>query len=316
VRLYVSAVVLTLAWFSVLNLAVSALAWLAGRVVLTAGGAGQRKPDVLFALRMAPATISTVFTLGVFLPVHWLYEGREGSEYFGVLLWTLAVLAVLLVVASASRVVAALLACRRLTRGWTVPVTGRCRIVEDTEISGMSLAGILRTTIVVGRRVRDALTCEELDVALAHEAAHRQAWDNVRRFALFASPDFLRLTRAGRDLEDAWRAELECLADDRAVEGDPARAADLASALLKVARLAAAVPGPSAGPLWSTFYEEALLELRVRRLVSGPPVACRPSWLFSAGSAAAAVGALALVWMADVPRTVHFMTEVLVQLLP
>ena len=154
-------------------------------------------------------------------------------------------------------------------------------------------------------------------MALAHEVAHRQSWDNVKRFAMFASPDVLRFTRAAGDLEQGWCAEAECLADARAVDGDASRAANLASALVKVARLATGrTEALLAGPLWSTFYEEGLLELRVRRLVDGPVVAPRSSWLLFVGSMAATLGTIALAWLADVPRTVHFLTESLVQLLP
>ena len=205
----------------------------------------------------------------------------------------------------------------RLRRTWGRPVGGRRPIVSDCEILGISLAGILRPTIVVGRRVREALTREELDVALAHEVAHRQSWDNVKRFAMFASPDVLRFTRAAADLEQGWCAEAECLADARAVDGDASLAANLASALVKVARLATArTEAFLAGPLWSAFHQEGLLELRIRRLVTapssrlGPPGCCwldrrRRRWERSLSHD-----------LADVPRAVHFLTEGLVQLLP
>lgn len=316
-RLIVSTLVLTLAWFLALNIAASLLVWL--MAVGLRRGKSVLRPSAqwLFALRVAPFLISSAFTIGVFLPVHMMYEGREGSEYFGMLLWSGALLAIGLIGGSALRVVRALRAYGRLKRTWVGPVGQRHAIVSDCEILGISLAGILRPTIVVGRSVREALTREELDAALAHEVAHRQSWDNVKRFAMFASPDVLRFTRAAGDLEQGWCAEAECLADARAVDGDASRAANLASALIKVARLATGrTEALLAGPLWSTFYEKGLLELRVRRLVTGPVVAPRSSWLLFAGSVAATLGTIALAWFADVPRTVHFLTESLVQLLP
>jgi hypothetical protein len=315
--LLVSTLVLTLAWFSALNIVSSLMVW------LIAGGLRRGQSFVrpsaqwLFALRLAPFLISSVFAIGVFLPVHLMYEGREGSEYFGALLWSGALLAVGLIGGSAVRVVLALRGYGRLRRTWGRPVGGRCPIVSDCEILGISLAGILRPTIVVGRRVREALTREELDVALAHEVAHWQSWDNVKRFAMFASPDVLRFTRAAADLERGWCAEAECLADARAVDGDASLAVNLASALVKVARLATARSEAFlAGPLWSAFHQEGLLELRIRRLVDGPIVAPRSSWLLLVGSTAATLGTIALAYLADVPRAVHFLTEGLVQLLP
>ena len=106
-RLLVSTLVLTLAWFSALNIVSSLLVW------LIAGGLRRGQSFVrpsaqwLFALRMAPFLISSVFAIGVFLPVHLMYEGREGSEYFGALLWSGALLAVGLIGGSALRVVLA-----------------------------------------------------------------------------------------------------------------------------------------------------------------------------------------------------------------
>jgi hypothetical protein len=317
VRLYLSTVILTLAWFSTLNIMSSALVWLIVRELRRFPRFPQPGVQWLFALRVAPSAVSLIFALGVFLPVHWLYEGREGSEYFGALLWFLALFAVALIAGSAWRVVVALRACRRLRRTWVGPIGQRRAIVSDCEMPGMSLAGIVRTTIVVGRQVREALTREELEVAVAHEVAHRQSWDNAKRFVIFASPDVLRFTRAANELEQDWCAEVECLADARAVDGDASRATNLASALVKVARLVRATSGAvPAGSLWSTFYEEALLEQRVRRLVSGPAVPARLSWLLSLGAATAVFETIALIWFADIPRTVHFMTEVLVGLLP
>jgi beta-lactamase regulating signal transducer with metallopeptidase domain len=263
-----------------------------------------------------PSAIAGAFTHAVFLPIHWIYEGREGTEYFGALVWAVAVLALALLGASAFRVVGALSAFAQLKKTWIGPNDRRQPIVTDADMAGISLVGIVRTTIVIGTCVQESLTREELEVALAHEAAHRRGWDNAKRFAIFAAPDVLRFTRAGRELERRWSAEVECLADARAVERNDSRAANLASALLKVARLAANGPRVSAGPLWSTFYDEVLLETRVRRLVDGPVDAPRPSWTLVSMSLASAAMLLGAAWIAGVPGAVHFATENLVRLLP
>jgi hypothetical protein len=316
-RLLISTAILTLAWFSAINIASSILVWLSVRGSLRSSASLRPGGQWLFALRLAPSVVSGAFALGVFLPVHLVYEGREGSEYFGVLLWALALVAVALMGDSALRIVSALRAYGRVKKTWIGPAGERRPIVSDSEMIGISLAGIVRTTIIVGKRVRETLTREELDVALAHEVAHRRSWDNAKRFAMYAAPDVLRFTRVAREIEQRWCDEAECLADARAVDGDDSRAVDLASALLKVARLAASGPAAMpAGPLWSTFYEEALLEMRVRRLVNGPARAPRLSWRPAAGSAGTAAGVLSLAWITGVPTAVHFITEGLVRLLP
>ena len=316
-RLFLSTAILTLAWFSTLNVMLSAIVWAVVQLWQRSPRVVRHRADVLFVLRLAPSLLAGAFALGVFLPVHLIYEGREGTEYFGALLWSLALVAVVLIGSSALRVMVALKACTRLKQSWLGPTRARQPIVSDAELPGISLAGVVRPTIVVGRRVREALTRDELEVAVAHEVAHRQSWDNVKRFAMFAAPDVLRLTRVARDLERGWCREVECLADARAAEGDATRAASLASALVKVARVVATNPSRvRSGPLWSTFYEEALLELRVRRLMNGPVAAPRSSWMLATGSAGLAGGAIGLTWMAGIPTTVHFFTEALVRLLP
>jgi hypothetical protein len=318
VRLYLSAVVLTLAWFSAINAAASLLIWLTSRFAngRSTARAGCQTAQLFFALRMLPLAASIVFAFGLFLPVHWIYEAREGSESFGALLYGLALLGVALISGSAVRTFTALRACRRLRLTWSGQVENVERIVDDTAMPGMWLAGVVRTTIVVGRPVREVLTHEELEVALAHEIAHRQSWDNLKRFAMFASPDFFRYTRAARQLEQQWSAEVECVADAWAVAGNASRAADLASALIKVARLAGAATRVPAVPIWSTFYERALLELRVRRLVDGTVAPARVSPLLPAGLLMLVTLTLTGAWVADLPRTVHVMTEALVRFLP
>jgi hypothetical protein len=317
-RLYLSTVVLTLVWFAVVNAAFSAVTWLAAGHAhrRSARPVGRPGAQLLLALRMLPLAASLLFAVGMFLPAHWISEAREGSEYFGALLYGLALLAVGLIGGSAIRVLAAVRACRRLQRAWRDQREDARRIVDDVAMPGVSLAGIFRTTIVVGRPVRDVLTCDELEVALAHEIAHRQSWDNLKRFAIFASPDFFGYTSAARRLEQQWSGEVECQADAQAVRGDVSRATHLASALVKVARLAGAATRPPAMALWSTFYEQRLLEVRVRRLVDGTASPARPSRLLPAGLLAVATLIVCGAWLADLPRTIHFVTEGLVRVLP
>jgi len=314
VRLYLSATVLTLAWFSVMNALGSFGAWAAFESVRRrAAAAAGRAPgaQVLFAIRMTPVVFAALFAFGVFLPVHWADEAREGTEHFGVLWYALAGLSVLLVGQSTIRTLEAMRACRglRLSRPATAGV------IDDETMPGMSLAGIFRTAILVGRPVREALSGDELDVALAHELAHQRSWDNAKRFAMFAAPDIFGFTGTARQLEHMWNAAIECEADAVAVDGDPARAANLASALLKVARLAGASAHVPASPLWSTFYQRALLELRVRRLVTGTSIR-QHSPLLPATVLLLLTAAVWSAWMTGVPRAVHEMTELLVSLLP
>ena len=159
------------------------------------------------------------------------------------------------------------------------------RLLEVPGVPGVALAGIFRPRILIGTRARRVLTAAELDLAVAHEHAHRQAGDNLSRALMLCAPDFLGFVSEARRLERMWEAEAECLADAAAVNGNPLRATRLASALVKVARLGSGERTWSPG--WSTFHQPALLELRVRLLVSSPRV---PSAATGGVRAAAACG--------------------------
>ncbi len=198
---------------------------------------------------------------------------------------------------------------RRFAAG-TVPVY--C-LPDRTPI--ITLAGLRRPRVFVARLVIDVFSADELDVSLAHELAHCDARDNLKRVLVACSPDLLGLWPAGRDVERRWRAAVEFAADARAVNGSEDRAVSLASALLKIARLA---PASGAACTGSGFYDGTLLWARIDRLL-GPaasPHSPRPArvalrvcvcGMTAVGAVLAAEGA----WFG-----VHLVTEGLVRLLP
>jgi Zn-dependent protease with chaperone function len=173
-------------------------------------------------------------------------------------------------------------------------------------LRGIALAGIVRPRILIGSQARRLLSGDELEVALAHELAHKRTGDNFTRVLMHCAPDFLAATRTARRLETLWAGEAECLADAAAAGGNPARAAQLASALVKIGRLASA--GQRWSPEWSGLHNPALLELRVRRLVAGTPVQPGSSCWFRL---AAAIGAAVVLgaWSLGLPAELHWLTE-------
>jgi hypothetical protein len=292
-----STVVLALAWFAAINLAASVGAWLAGVALLKSRR--RERTAWLLAVRLLPAVASTVFAAVVFVPSHLLLEPANAKESFGALVYTFAAAAFWLLARSAWRVVQVLRAGRMLTR-------------RQDALPAMSLVGVWRTRILVGRAVRSELTLEELDVAMAHERAHRDAYDNLKRFLIACAPDFFRMTATARRLEEAWGAAVETLADARAVAGDERRAVHLASALIKVAKLTIESSARTGAVALSALHDPPLLETRVRRLVSGAaPSAGGPAsrrvLFVAAGSAVALVAASAAV-----ARALHEITEAIV----
>jgi Zn-dependent protease with chaperone function len=307
-----SGILLGLAWFAAVNAVVSLAVWAATHAAWRS--ASRARPGVFAGLRLLPAGASLLFTTAVFLPAHWRFEPRDAGESFGLIVFALAAAAAGLLLRSAWRGWDVLRADRRL-RAWMSrlsPLAGACA-VEMYEVrgwGGVSLAGVLRTRILVGDAARAVLSRAELDVAVAHEVAHRRAGDNVKRFAMACAPDLLN-RRTAEHLEARWRSAAEADADARAVDGDRGRALDLASALVKIARTHGS--GPHA-PAWSALHEAALLETRVRQLVTDGPAPCsepRPMFAWTLVALSALVGLAAAA-----SHPLHQLTESLVRSLP
>ena len=309
--LILSSIILGCAWFVLVN------ALLSGLVALLASA----RPTILqrlgatnlLVLRLLPAAGSLGFVLLLFLPAHWQWEMAGTNERFGMVLYLLAAAAVPLAGASIVRATWALRQSRRLQQqARAAAVASSSDVLEIAGFSGVSLAGVFRTTIFLGASLRSALTSSELAAAIAHERAHRRAWDNPKRFAVFCAPDFLARTKAAARIEAAWRAESEYAADAAAAGSDARRGADLASALIKVARLLDAGPPAPRFPLWSLFCERELLEGRVRLLVA-QEVRTR-HWPL--GVILAAVLLASAAWLAALPYDVYRLSEALVGFLP
>ncbi|CAN5506357.1 hypothetical protein BH23ACI1_BH23ACI1_24230 [soil metagenome] len=308
-----NAVLLALAWFAAVNAVLSLVAWAwarHGRVSLNASA------GALLAHRLLPAGGSAFFVLVFFAPAHWRFEPRGGEESFGVVVHALAAAGLALLAPAFWRAAAALRAgwelrsCDGLPR---IDAAADLEVYEVDGLAGVSLAGIVRPRILVGLAVREALTPDELDAAVAHEVAHGASRDNWKRLAIYCAPDLFGHTAAARHLEVRWSAVAECHADARAVAGDRARATDLAAALLKVARLAGQAPR---SPAWSTLHDEPLLAARVLRLLGGtPPSAPRPAGILMAGGWFALVLALAFAGT-SAAYELHILTETVAHFLP
>jgi beta-lactamase regulating signal transducer with metallopeptidase domain len=305
------AVVLTLGWFAAVNAGASLLAWvLTG---LTSSRPQSGTPRRLIPIRLFPACASMLFAGGMFLPSHLLLEPRDANETLGLLWYGLSMAGAFLLVRSALRAGEVWRHGRQLRRveHRSDPALAGARQVEG--FSGVSLAGVISPRILIGPDVVRELTPAELDVAIAHELAHRDAFDNLVRWAMLCAPDFFGHSARAQRLEDDWHEAAESLADASAVRGDPGRAVHLASALVKVARLAAQAPGAPAIPAWSTLNDPPLLERRVRCLLSGvlPAPAPRvPRLPVALTLVAGLIGAV------PAAESLHRITEQLVSLLP
>jgi Zn-dependent protease with chaperone function len=315
--------VVVLAWFAAVNLAASALVSALARSLrrgtfrlrMATGATG------LLALKLFPGAVSLFFVLGLLLPAQWRFEPKGAEESAGICLIVLAAVGGLTLALAVRRATRDTCLTTSLERAWLhrASTPGRLRGVDlpvyrlPDAAPIIALVGLRKPRLYVAQPVLDAFTAEELEACLSHELAHRDTRDNLKRVLVACSPDLLALWRSGRRLEQWWRAAVEFAADARAVQGDEERAVCLASALLKVVRLA-----PVGPPLSVGFSDGTLLWARIDRLL-GPaaePAAARAlpaAW--SLGLAAAVLCGAALAaegtWL-----TVHAVTEGLIRFLP
>lgn len=101
----------------------------------------------------------------------------------------------------------------------------------------VAIVGVLQPRLFIADRVIDSLSAEELRATLAHEAGHLMARDNLKRIILRSRGDVLALLPAGRSLDRAWAEAAEAAADEHAARTGAGRALELASALIKIARM-------------------------------------------------------------------------------
>ena len=265
-ELIARSIVLSLAWFAGVNVIASAFAALAAFAVRKVDTIG--RPRLLLSIRLFPSVASVLFVGAMFAPSHWALEPRDTSETFGVVVLGLAGAGVLLIGRSVVRAISLAIVSQRSRFSLGRPAANFPGVHEVEDLPGISLAGLLNPQILIGPRVLAELSRPELDMAIAHELAHGDELDNISRWCMICAPDLLTGSAIASRLEEDWRAAAESRADARATAGDPARACHLASALIKVARLSAGWTGRLPAPSWSRLDDCALLELRVRRLVT------------------------------------------------
>jgi len=310
---WISTAILGLAWFAAVNAVASLVAWSISLFVADRVVGSARRARQLLTLRFLPIVAAAIVSVGLFVPAHFYLEPVNPDERYGFLLVMAAASAVLLGRA-AWRFAAVLRASIRFgaTARTYATASGSNAVIDVPGLDGIAVAGVIHPRVLIGNPARRALTRDELDVALAHERAHQVAHDNLTRVSMACVPDFFGFSAASRRIERQWEGEAECLADARAADGSPERAAHLASALIKIARLARADRQEQAIG-WSTFHKPALLETRVRRLVAGqpavPPVGGR--WLGTLATLIAA--AIILAWSTGLPAELHRLTEEVIE---
>jgi hypothetical protein len=196
----------------------------------------------LLALRLVPVAGALLVTATVVLPAFLRYEPHRDREGAGPLLLMLAAFALLTL-------------GHGIWRGWRAGTSARALLqacgpakrcvvengclvqVVDIARPIVGVIGGWRPRVVTAECIISACSEDEFRQVVAHEAAHLSARDNLKLLLLLACPDALAWTALGAAVTERWRTEAEFAADQRAAGDDPQKRLELASALVKVARL-------------------------------------------------------------------------------
>ena len=271
----------------------------------------------LLLLRLAPTGLSLLMVAGLLAPSYLWLEPRATTEpigwvclaaaALGAAVWSLSITRAL---RAAGRSLRHNRRCQRVARktylrGEAAPVW-----VMEAAAPLVMLAGVLRSRVVISRKVMSALSADQLAAVLRHERAHRRSRDNFKRLLILLAPGILPLFRGFSGVEQAWARVAEWAADDFAVAGDSHRSLTLAAALVRVARLGA-VP---ATPVMVTSLMPSGIDLsaRVDRLLHFVPSTAKPGRAarLLSGVAGVLMGASVIALIAR-PVTLHAAHEFL-----
>jgi Zn-dependent protease with chaperone function len=234
------------------------------------------RAEFLFAFRVAPLLLSTMFVAGFLTPAYLLHEPYGTNEVVSGKLATLAVISAIGVLLAVSRGIRSWLATRRLLKAWLnagTPITlGGVSIPTfklTHEFPVLAVVGTFRPRLFVAEQVLTTLTPDELQSAIAHEAGHLNARDNLKRSLLRACGDALLMIPCGRSIDRAWADTSESAADEYAAQTSSSAAVNMAAALVKVAHM---VPKGSGAVVPVAAFlvgneEDRGIKARVRRLL-------------------------------------------------
>ncbi|MGA8621431.1 MAG: M56 family metallopeptidase [Candidatus Sulfotelmatobacter sp.] len=279
----------------------------------------RRCADLLFALRLAPFVIATAVTFAFVVPSFLLLEPRTVSEPIGSLPVVLGLCGIALAMAGTWNAVLALRRASRTVAQWSnaaQPISSgsvannSVSLLRSSAVAPpLSAAGILRPTVWLSQAAESVLSQRELQSALRHEVVHIRRRDNLRKLilCLLAFP-------GTAELERTWREATEMAADDAAVSS-ASEALDLASAVIKLSRLARLDPPPELTTALVRGPAESVNE-RVERLLAWTERRENPSPAYSLGYAlGAAVGVVATlaITYSELLVRIHTATEWLVR---
>lgn len=234
------------------------------------------RAGIIFLLRTFPIGLGIICVSLLLIPAYIEHEPRSGHEPVSLKLAIIACASGLGLAFALFRGLAAWRATSRLKSDWLrhaqrieLPQVKIPSYRIQHQFPVIAIVGVLRPRLFIAEQVFTSLAPEELMAAIEHEAGHVVANDNFRRGLLRACRDVLVMIPSGRQLDRAWIEASEAAADEYAAGRGRRVALDLASALVKIARLipAGIKPAMPAGAFLVAAEEVSGVKNRVRRLV-------------------------------------------------
>src|SRR5688572_23010646 len=202
------------------------------------------RAEILFVMRIGPPVIAIVAIAAFMIPSWLTYEPYATKETVSWKLGALAAVSAIGVALAISRGLRSWLATRSLLKQWLQASTpihlDAVRIptfVLEHSFPIIAVVGAIRPRLFIASHVLDSLSEEELAAAIAHQYGHLAAQDNFKRSEMRISRAALLIIPCGRWLDRAWREASESAADEHAAQRSSEVALNLASALVRIARM-------------------------------------------------------------------------------
>lgn len=235
------------------------------------------RAEILFVMRIGPPVIAIVAIATLLIPSYLKHEPPATNETVSLNLGVLAAISAIGVALAILRGLRSWLATRALLKEWLSAATpfrlDQIKVptfVLPHSFPIIAVVGAIRPRLFIASHVLETLSDEELAAAIAHEYGHLAAQDNFKRSVMRISRAALLIIPCGRWLDRTWSEASESAADEYAAQRSSQVALDLASALVRIARMIPqgqrqTLPAAVSGFLIGT--ETPGVQVRVSRLV-------------------------------------------------
>lgn len=234
------------------------------------------RATLVFLLRTFPLVTSLACVALLLAPAYVEHEPRVSHENVSTKLALIAFASAIGLALALWRGIASWQKTSRLTSDWLrhaepieLPQVTIPAYRMEHQVPVIAIVGVFRPRLFVANSILASLSETELLAALEHETAHVVTYDNLRRGLMRACHDVLVIVPCGRLLDRAWIEASEAAADEYAAGRGKRTALDLASALVKIARLipVGIKPAMPAGVFLVGADEAGGVMSRVRRLM-------------------------------------------------